>query len=184
MLAYLFLIESSKLLLTRTGIKARTSSISGLWFPWPIYMFFLCFLIDLGTLDSGERSFAFGLPVMFSWGMFFNFHPYWEPQIAHFLAVCVTFISLLSGLCLELSDRQKISGRSFGHNFRLSYMFYLNFFLSWSQFRETLSPKSPPRLSPDFIITASNSSLLSTKGLTAVKADIQSRLSLQTIYKR
>ena len=29
-----------KLLVTRTGIKAWTSSISGLWFPWPIYMFF------------------------------------------------------------------------------------------------------------------------------------------------
>ena len=42
MLAQSFLIESSsKLLVTRTGIKARTSSISGLRFPWPIYMFFL-----------------------------------------------------------------------------------------------------------------------------------------------
>ena len=44
MLAHSFLMESSsKLLVTRTGIKARTSSISGLWFPWPIYMllFFL-----------------------------------------------------------------------------------------------------------------------------------------------
>ena len=41
MLAHSFLIESSsKLLVTRTGIKARTSSILGLWFPWPIYMFF------------------------------------------------------------------------------------------------------------------------------------------------
>ena len=40
MLAHSFLIESSsKLLVTRTGIKAWTSSISGLWFPWPIYMF-------------------------------------------------------------------------------------------------------------------------------------------------
>ena len=35
MLAHSFLIESSpKLLVTRTGIKARTRSISGLWFPW------------------------------------------------------------------------------------------------------------------------------------------------------
>ena len=42
MLAHSFLIESSsKLLVTTTGIKARTSSISGLWFPWPIYVFFL-----------------------------------------------------------------------------------------------------------------------------------------------
>ena len=40
MLADSFLIESSsKLLVTRTGIKAWTSSILGLWFPWPIYMF-------------------------------------------------------------------------------------------------------------------------------------------------
>ena len=41
MLAHSFLIESSsKFLLTRTGIKAWTSSNLGLWFPWPIYMFF------------------------------------------------------------------------------------------------------------------------------------------------
>ena len=52
MLAHSFLIESSsKLLVTRTGIKARTSSISGLWFPWPIYMFFEM-RFDLGTFDS------------------------------------------------------------------------------------------------------------------------------------
>ena len=41
MLAHSFLIESSsKMLVTRTGIKAWTSSILGLWFPWSIYMFF------------------------------------------------------------------------------------------------------------------------------------------------
>ena len=45
-----------------TGIKARTSLISGLWFPWPIYMFFEM-RFDLGTLDSGERSLPFGLLV-------------------------------------------------------------------------------------------------------------------------
>ena len=40
MLAHSFLIKSSsKLLVTRTGIKARMSLISGLWLPWPIYMF-------------------------------------------------------------------------------------------------------------------------------------------------
>ena len=40
MLAHSFLIQSSsKLLVTRTDIKAWTSLISGLWFPWPIYMF-------------------------------------------------------------------------------------------------------------------------------------------------
>ena len=40
MLAHSFLIKSSsKLLVTRTDIKARMSLISGLWFPWPIYMF-------------------------------------------------------------------------------------------------------------------------------------------------
>ena len=40
MLAHSFFIESSsKLLVTRIDIKARTSSILGLWFPWPIYMF-------------------------------------------------------------------------------------------------------------------------------------------------
>ena len=51
MLAYSFLIEStSKLLVTRTGIKAWTSSISGLWFPWPIYMF-IEMRFDLGALD-------------------------------------------------------------------------------------------------------------------------------------
>ena len=65
MLAHSFLIKSSsKLLVTRTGIKARMSLISGLWFPWPIYMFFEM-RFDLGTLDSGERSLPFGLLVFF-----------------------------------------------------------------------------------------------------------------------
>ena len=40
----------------------------GLWFPWPIYMFFEM-RFDLGTLDSGERSLPFGLlvfgPILF-----------------------------------------------------------------------------------------------------------------------
>ena len=61
MLAHSFLIESSsKLVVTRTGIKAQASSISGLWFPWPIFM---CFEMRfyVGTLDSGERSLPFGL---------------------------------------------------------------------------------------------------------------------------
>ena len=63
MLAHSFLIESSsKLLVTWTGIKARTSSISGLWFPWPIYMFFEM-RFDLGTLDSGVQLLPFGLLV-------------------------------------------------------------------------------------------------------------------------
>ena len=47
----------------RTGIKARTSSISGLWFPWPICMFFEM-RFGLGTLDSGERSLPYGLLVL------------------------------------------------------------------------------------------------------------------------
>ena len=64
MLAHSFLIElSSKLLITRGGIKAWTSSISGLWFPWPIYIFF-DMRFDLGTLDSDERSLPFGLLVL------------------------------------------------------------------------------------------------------------------------
>ena len=63
MLAHSFLIKSSsKLLVTRAGIKARMSLISGLWFPWLIYMFFEM-RFDLGTLDSGERSLPFGLLV-------------------------------------------------------------------------------------------------------------------------
>ena len=63
MLAHSVLIESSsKLLVTGTGINARMSSISGLWFPWPIYMFFEI-RFDLGILDSGERSLPFGLLV-------------------------------------------------------------------------------------------------------------------------
>ena len=60
MLAHSFFIESSsKLLVTRTGIKAWTSSILGLWFPWPIYMLFEM-RFDLGTFDSGERSLPLG----------------------------------------------------------------------------------------------------------------------------
>ena len=63
MLANSFFIKSSsKLLVTRTGIKARMSLISGFWCPWPIYMFFEM-RFDLGTLDSGERSLPFGLLV-------------------------------------------------------------------------------------------------------------------------
>ena len=63
MLAHSFLIESaSKLLVTRTGIKARTSLIFGLRFPWHIYMFFEM-RFDLGTLASGEQSLPFGLLV-------------------------------------------------------------------------------------------------------------------------
>ena len=66
MLAHLFLIESSsKLLVTRIGIKAQKSSISSLWFPWPIYLFFEM-RFDLGTLDSGERMLLFGLLVHLS----------------------------------------------------------------------------------------------------------------------
>ena len=47
-------------------------SISGLWFPWPFYMFFEM-RFDLGTLDSGERSLPYGLlvikypPYLFYW---------------------------------------------------------------------------------------------------------------------
>ena len=64
MLEHSFLIESSsKLLVTRTSIKAWTSSISGLWFLWPIYMFFEM-RFDFGTLESGERSLPFGLLVV------------------------------------------------------------------------------------------------------------------------
>ena len=63
MLAHSFLMESSsKLLVTRTLIKAQTCSKPGLWFPWPIYMF-LEMRFDLGTLDSGERLLPFGLLV-------------------------------------------------------------------------------------------------------------------------
>ena len=52
------------MLVTRTGIKAWTSLILGLWFPWPIYMLFEM-RFDLGTLDSGELSLPFGLLVCF-----------------------------------------------------------------------------------------------------------------------
>ena len=66
----LFFIESSsKLLVTMTGIKAWTSLVSGLWFPWPIYMFFEM-RFDLGTLDSGERSLPFRLLVGQTLGLF------------------------------------------------------------------------------------------------------------------
>ena len=45
--------------------KARTSLIWGLWFPWPIYMFFEM-RFYLGILDSGERSLPFGLLVFYT----------------------------------------------------------------------------------------------------------------------
>ena len=78
MLAHSFLIKSSsKWLVTRTGIKARTSLISGPWFPWPIHMFFEK-KFDLGTLDSGERSLPFGL--LFHWCMS---HVIRKPVLCH-----------------------------------------------------------------------------------------------------
>ena len=76
MLAHSFLMESSsKLLVTRIGIKAWMSSISGLWFPW--HMFFEM-RFDLGTLDSGEQLLPFGLLVFSSLADFYsqNFAPF------------------------------------------------------------------------------------------------------------
>ena len=66
MLAHSFLIESSsKLLVTRTGIKARTSSIwaSGFNGPFICFVFFFEMRFDLGTLGSGVQSMPFGLLV-------------------------------------------------------------------------------------------------------------------------
>ena len=56
-------------------IKAWTSSISGLWFTWPIYMYmFIEMRFDLGTLDSGEQLLPFGLLVFkFNEYIFFSF---------------------------------------------------------------------------------------------------------------
>ena len=65
MLAHSFFIElSSKLLVTRTGIKAQTSSISASGF----HGLFICFFLmrfNRCTLDSVERSLPFGLLVLF-----------------------------------------------------------------------------------------------------------------------
>ena len=59
MLAHSFLIESSsKLLVKRTGIKARTSSFSGLWFPWPIYMFFEMRWCQVQLVDDQKICFC------------------------------------------------------------------------------------------------------------------------------
>ena len=61
MLAHSFLVESSsKLLVTRTGIKARTSSISDLMFPWPIYLFF-CLMrgCQVRLVDDQKKCFFF-----------------------------------------------------------------------------------------------------------------------------
>ena len=66
MLAHSLLIESSaKLLVTRIGIKVWANWISGLWFPWSIYVCFFLNEIDLGTLDSGERSLPFELLILY-----------------------------------------------------------------------------------------------------------------------
>ena len=77
MLAHSFLIESSsKLLVTRTGIKefdfGPLVSMAHLF----VVVVFFSMRFDLGTLDSGERSLPFGLlvlivcrciPVSFTW---------------------------------------------------------------------------------------------------------------------
>ena len=43
-----------KVAVTRKGIKARASSISGLWFPWPIYIL-LFFLNEIWPWHTGLR---------------------------------------------------------------------------------------------------------------------------------
>ena len=86
MQAHSFLIESSsKLLVTRTGIKARTTSILGLWFPCPICMFFEM-RFDLGTLDSGERSLPFWLLV----------YVFLAHRWAYSIGLCHLYVCLLS----------------------------------------------------------------------------------------
>ena len=116
MLAHLFLIESlSKLLVTRTGIKARLSSILGWIRPFilellnqdrhkssdefdfgplvsmaHLYVFEMRF--DLGTLDSGERSLPFGLLVVQNY-----ITPLWgRHQFSHRKQIIVTAIFLVS----------------------------------------------------------------------------------------
>ena len=92
MLAYSFLIKSSsKLLVTRTGIRVPTSSISSLWFPWPIYMFFEM-RFDLGTLDSGERSLPFGLLV----------YLYRTPMVDPFSCIIFDFKTLILTIAFAL----------------------------------------------------------------------------------
>ena len=64
--AHSFLIESSsKFLVNRTGIKARTSSVSGLWFPWPIYIYFFKWEdVKFGLwMIKRSVSFCFSIPV-------------------------------------------------------------------------------------------------------------------------
>ena len=47
-------------MVTKTGIKARTSSISGLWFPWPIYMFFELLGLEWRKFYSLELEYLWG----------------------------------------------------------------------------------------------------------------------------
>ena len=95
MLAHSFLIvSSSKLLITRTGIKARTSSILGLWFPWPIYMFFEM-RFDLGTL-----GYLFDFRIMFMLNILWNNWWIWSNLV-------VTLIFLCQNMCY---NKNKHSG--------------------------------------------------------------------------
>ena len=79
-----FLIESSSnLLVTRTGIKAWTSSISGLWFPWLIYMFLKWDLILAHWTQVSDRcplGYLYLFGPHFDLYQSFNRLPVWNSQ--------------------------------------------------------------------------------------------------------
>ena len=81
MLAHSFLIKSSsKLLVTRTGIKAWTSSISGLWFPWPICMFLKWDLTLAHWTQVSDRC-----PL----GYLLHFLVLWDCRVKHFYRIAL-----------------------------------------------------------------------------------------------
>ena len=99
-----------KVLVTRTGIKARTSSISGLWFPWLIYMFFICFLNEIWPWHIGLRWAIVALWATCSW--LFLIRSFWYLQVM--IACTKAWMSL--NFALDLTSNYGVSQHSLSKN--------------------------------------------------------------------
>ena len=89
-----FIFEQIIIKVAGNQVKARMNSISGLWFPWPIYMFFEMRGCQV-RLDSGERSLPFGLGHYLLHRLFDGYRPRHRSDHLHhfdliFLCVYVT----------------------------------------------------------------------------------------------
>ena len=136
MLAHSFLIKSSsKLLVTRTSIKARMSLISGLWFPWPIYMFLKW---DLTLAHWTQVSDRCPLGYLF----FLNFNLAYE-----FLSMPVCVCPKNSGPSTNMAERQSSLKSLIVHYSTLTTSLSHLLRGHWSDFFKTF-----PRCSPNGLV--------------------------------